>query len=78
MQGTLIVTTFGENAGARDNQIYTSSGGPMVQPNSIVPDPFNFYSVMNLVEENWDLGNLGKEDARVKPIPNVWKKQPND
>lgn len=73
MQGTLVVTTFDESAGARGNPIYTSFIGPMIQAHSIVSDPINHYSVLRLIEDNWGLGTLGKEDARASMIPNIWK-----
>ncbi len=73
MQNTLVISTFDESAGARGNPIYTSFIGPMVRTNSVVSDSLNHYSLLRLIEDNWSLGTLGKEDDRANPIPNIWK-----
>lgn len=73
MRDTLVVSTFDENAGSSGNLIYTSFFGPMVQPNFVVNDPVNLYSLLKLIEDNWSLGSLGKQDTTASPIPNVWK-----
>jgi hypothetical protein len=33
----------------------------------------NTYSLLRLIEENWGLGDLGKEDATAPAIPNIWQ-----
>ncbi|AZZ37471.1 hypothetical protein CIK05_11925 [Bdellovibrio sp. qaytius] len=74
MDNTLLISTYDENGGATGNQIYTSFYGPMVKPGTVVADKLNHYSLMKLIEENWDLGNLGKNDATAKAIPaSVWR-----
>lgn len=71
---TLLISTYDENGGAIGNQIYTSFYGPMVKPGTVVNDKLNHYSLMRMIEENWDLGNLGKNDATAKAIPvSVWR-----
>jgi hypothetical protein len=72
MNNTVIVTTFDENAGARGNIIYTSIFGPSVKT-GIYSDKLNLYSLLALTEENWDLGNLGKQDATAPRVPNIWR-----
>lgn len=74
MKDTLLISTYDENGGAAGNQIYTSFYGPMVKPQSVIKDKLNHYSLLRLVEENWDLGNLGKGDATATAIPaSVWR-----
>lgn len=71
MANTVLISTFDENGGAPKNQIYTSIFGPGVKASS-VSTPLNIYSLLNLIEDNWNLGNLGKYDATATPIPNIW------
>ena len=73
MEKTLVISTFDESAGARGNQIYASFTGPMVATHSIVNGQLNHYSLLKLVEENWNLGSLGKEDDRAGSIGGIWK-----
>lgn len=73
MTNTVLISTFDESASYLDrNQIYASIVGPMVKP-GLVTTALNIYSLLNLVEENWSLGNLGKLDASATPIPNIWQ-----
>lgn len=73
MANTVLISTFDESASrAGKNQIYTSIVGPAVKA-IVVTDALNIYSLLNLVEENWSLGNLGKQDATATPVPNIWK-----
>ncbi len=74
MTGTLLITTFDENGGKSGNLVYTSFNGPMVNANLILSKALNFYSLLNLFEDNWSLGSLGKQDETATPIPDeVWK-----
>ncbi len=68
-----IVTTFDESGNRRDNQIYTSFSGPMLKAGSDVNQPTNLYSLLRMIEDNWELGTLGKEDVNAPLIPDVWK-----
>lgn len=72
LNGTLVVTTFDENSGTSGNRIYTSLIGSMVKPGQLVPNALNHYSLLRLVEDNWDLGSLGKEDAKAALMPFIW------
>jgi hypothetical protein len=72
MANTALISTFDENAGSGKNLIYTSIVGPMVKQ-GMYPDTLNIYSLLNLVEDNWGLGNLGNSDMTAKPIPNIWQ-----
>jgi len=72
MSKTILISTFDESGSFfGKNQIYTSIVGPDVKP-GIYSDALNLYSLLKLVEDNWDLGNLGKKDASASPIPNIW------
>lgn len=61
MKNTLVIATFDENEGASGNKIYTAMVGPMVKP-SVSQAKVNHYSIMKLIEDNWQLGNLGAGD----------------
>lgn len=72
MSKTVLISTFDENGGGGNNQIYTSIVGPAVKP-GIYNDTLNIFSLLNLVEVNWNLGDLGKQDATANQIPNIWQ-----
>lgn len=71
MANTILISTFDENSGIPGNQIYTTIVGPNVRPGP-QSAPLNQYSLLNLIEENWNLGNLGKSDATATQVPNIW------
>ena len=72
MKNTVLISTFDESGGGSKNQIYTSIVGPAVKI-GVVADAVNIYSLLNLIEDNWSLGDLGKNDATAVPIPNIWQ-----
>lgn len=73
MDGTLIISTFDENAGRFGNLIYTSLFGPMVRQGNVT-QALNHYSLLRLTEDNWSLGTLGKSDVNAPLVPeSIWK-----
>jgi hypothetical protein len=72
MQNTVVISTFDESGKSLKNQIYTTIVGPAVKTVE-VSELFDIYSLLGLVEENWNLGTLGKNDAKAKPIADIWK-----
>ncbi|MEO5668845.1 MAG: alkaline phosphatase family protein [Bdellovibrionota bacterium] len=72
MDNTVLISTFDESGFSIRNQIYTSIVGPNVQ-SGVIGDAFNLYSLLTLIEDNWNLGNLGKQDVTANPIQNIWK-----
>lgn len=72
MANTVLISTFDENGGGGKNQIYASIVGPSVRQ-VVVSDALNLYSLMQLIEANWSLGDLGKMDASSAPVPNIWQ-----
>lgn len=74
IKDTLLISTYDENGGSAGNQIYTTFYGPMVKPQTKVADKLNHYSLLRMIEENWDLGNLGQNDVTAFPIPtSIWR-----
>jgi acid phosphatase len=71
---TLLVVTFDEDAGLWTNRIYTAFVGDMVQPGIINGNPYNHYSLLRLIEDNFGLGTLNREDSNATAICCVWKR----
>ncbi len=73
MQNKILISTFDKNGSSAKNQFYTSIVSPGVNA-VIIPNLLNIYSLLGLIEENWNLGTLGINDATAAQIPNIWKK----
>ena len=71
MANTILITTFDESGSSQRNQIYTSIVGPNVRVGAY-NDNVSIPSLLKLMEENWDLGNLGKKDQLANSIPAIW------
>lgn len=77
-KGTLVVVTFDESGGNRDNRIYTVFLGDMVKPAN-QQDPaalgrhYTHYSVLRTVEDNFGLAPLTANDRDAQPIIDIWK-----
>jgi phospholipase C len=74
MRRTLLVVTFDEDAGLWTNRIYTAFVGDMVQPGITNGNAYNHYSLLRLIEENFGLGTLHREDSQATAICCVWKR----
>lgn len=72
MANTVLISTFDESGGSSKNQIYTSINGPAVNPKDY-SDALGICSLLQMMEDNWNLGSLGKDDATAAKIPNIWK-----
>ena len=72
MKNTVLITTFDESGISLKNQIYTSVVGPSIKPGTY-SKALTLYSLLNLMEDNWGLGNLGRNDVTAPAIPNIWK-----
>jgi len=69
--GTLFFVTFDESEDyGNDNQVYTVMFGDPVKGRAGTTDTtrYNHYSLLRTIEDNWELGNLGRNDASAKPI----------
>ncbi|MBC7419861.1 MAG: hypothetical protein H7328_03950 [Bdellovibrio sp.] len=71
MASTVLISTFDESGSGSKNQIYTSIIGPAVKP-AVISMALDIFSLLNLIEDNWNLGNLGKSDVSAIPIPKIW------
>ena len=73
MKRTLFVLTFDENGGTSGNVIYTALVGSTVVKSGIVNSTgYNHYSMLRTIEDNFNLGSLGRQDATATSIQNVW------
>jgi len=63
---TLVVVTWDEDDLTEENKILTffldSPRGSMFKSGSTDNNKYNHYSLLATVEDNWDLGNLGRHD----------------
>nr|WP_301332205.1 alkaline phosphatase family protein [Petropleomorpha daqingensis] len=67
---SLLVVTFDEDEGSRDNLIPTFMVGPMVKPGS-TPQRIDHYSVLRTLEDMYGLPPLGEAASR-QPISGIW------
>jgi phospholipase C len=74
--GTLVVITFDEGLDGSTNQIYTVLSGEPVKPGSVNNTRYTHYDLLRTIEDNFKLGNLGREDAKASFINGVWKNYP--
>lgn len=72
MEDTVLISTFDESGASLKNQIYTSIFGPAVAAGTY-SQGLNIYSLLRLVEENWGLDDLGKQDTNAVKVPDIWK-----
>jgi hypothetical protein len=62
---TLIVLTFDESIPYGENNIYTVLLGDMVNQGTVEGGRYNHYSLLRTIEENFQLGTLGRNDAKA-------------
>jgi len=68
-KGTLFVITWDEDDYTEENKIDTAMFGSMLTvPGQKDNNYYNHYSLLATVEHNWNLGNLGRNDATAKPF----------
>lgn len=76
MKGTLVALTFDESVPHADNHVYHVLLGDMVKPKTVVSEMFNHYSLLRTVEENFKLGNLGRNDLTADWFRFLWGEEP--
>ncbi len=73
MQNVLFIITFDEDDGSTNNHVYTVLYGPDVVPGKSTAAAYNHYSVLRTIEEIFQLGTLGKNDATASPIAEAFR-----
>lgn len=69
--GTLVVVTWDEDDYTEANQVLTfllDPNGDIFKAGTVDNTKYNHYSLLRTVEDNWSLGNLGRNDARAIPF----------
>lgn len=72
-KNTLFVITFDEDDRLHLNRIYAVFLGAGVKPGASSEVPYNHYSLLRTIEEIFQLGDLGAEDAKAKIIQDIWQ-----
>ena len=77
-KGTLVIVTFDESAGNRDNRIFTLFLGDMVkeanqQDPKVLDRHYTHYNVLRTIEDNFGLAPLTANDRDAAPITDIWK-----
>jgi hypothetical protein len=65
---TIVMITWDEDDHTEDNRIYAVLIGDGIKPGSTNSTAYSHYSVTRTLEENWDLGTLGRNDAKANPM----------
>ena len=65
---TLVVITFDEGTVIGSNIIYTALLGPMVNPGHTDTARYTHYSLLRTIEDTFNLGTLGRNDAKAAPF----------
>jgi len=65
MKGTLIVVTFDEDDMIFFNKVYCVLLGDMVKPGAKDNTHYTHYSLLRTIEDNFQLGTLGRNDAKA-------------
>ncbi len=73
MDSLLFVTTFDESKSFFKNHIYTSFYASDLKQGYFVPQYHDHYSLLRLIEDNFDLGHLGQADEKASPIEGIWR-----
>jgi len=67
-RGTLVVITWDEDDYTEENKIDTCMFGSMVAPRSRDNTYYDHFSLLRTVEDNWELGTLGRHDSTAVPF----------
>ncbi|KAI8868676.1 phosphoesterase-domain-containing protein [Ramicandelaber brevisporus] len=70
-QDTAFVLTFDEDDKSQGNQIYTAILGKGVTPGTTDDTQYTHYSLLRTIEDNFELGNLGRNDASAPLISSL-------
>lgn len=75
MKDLLVLVTFDEDGGTRDNRVYAVLLGPGVKPGTESDVRYDHYSIVRTAEDAFGLGSLGRGDATAAPFGGVWRDQ---
>lgn len=74
LKDVLFIVTFDESAllGPK-NKVYTVLFGSQVNPKSINDQSLGHPGLLKMIEDEFRIGNLKREDAKAPVIQNIWK-----
>ncbi|MEA9357839.1 alkaline phosphatase family protein [Bacteriovorax sp. PP10] len=70
----LFIITFDESGGtSKTNQVYTVLVGAKIKAGTQNTQPMNHTALLKMIEDEFGIGNLGREDAKAPVIEGIWK-----
>lgn len=72
LSNTLFIFTFDESGGSPVNQIYTVLVGRHVIPGSSNAQPMTHPALLKMIEDEFALGTLGREDQAAPTLNGIW------
>ena len=73
MKDTLVVLTYDESSYLGGNKIYNVFLGSSVKPGTVVTASHTHYSILKLIEDEFQLGSLNRGDAKAPAINQIWQ-----
>jgi len=72
LKDVLFIITFDEDDHNENNHIYTAMLGGQIKPGAQIDTPTGHPAVLKMIEDEFGLDNLGREDATAQPIQGLW------
>lgn len=70
----LFIITFDESGGtSKTNQIYTVLVGSKIKAGTQNSQAMNHTALLKMIEDEFAIGNLGRDDAKAPVIEGIWK-----
>lgn len=73
MGDVIFIITFDESGVSLSNQIYTAIIGANITPGNQNSQSVNHASFLRLIEDEFQIGNLGRDDSKAAAINGIWK-----
>jgi len=73
LSDTLFVITFDESGASIKNQIFTVLLGAKIKPGVQNSQLLNHTALLKMIEDEFGLGNLGREDMSAPVINGIWQ-----
>jgi acid phosphatase len=73
LQDKLFVVTFDESETYFGNSIYTVLVGANVIPGAVNQQKVNHISLLRMIEDEWALGSLNRDDRHAKIVDGIWR-----
>ncbi|PWU21114.1 MAG: hypothetical protein C5B49_03105 [Bdellovibrio sp.] len=73
LQRTIVIITYDEGWRLGDNRIATFLVGEPLRPGLSIHKPANHYTLLRMIEDEFALGNLGRNDKDAPVVDEIWK-----